>query len=78
MLMISDHENVKAFISHAGMLSTTEAAHCGVPMISIPIFGDQFANAGAAKDSGLGVVLNYRDLTKESLLNAINKVLSTK
>lgn len=76
--MISDHENVKAFISHAGMLSTTEAAHCGVPMISIPIFGDQFANAGAAKDSGLGVVLNYRDLTKETLSDALKTVLSTK
>lgn len=77
-LLFSDHKNVKAFISHGGMLSTTEAAHCGVPMVAIPLFGDQFANSAAAKDSGLGTVLHYKDITKESLLEALNTVLDPK
>jgi glucuronosyltransferase len=36
------HPNIKAFMTHSGLLSTQEAAWFGIPMITIPFFMDQF------------------------------------
>nr|XP_034836074.1 UDP-glucuronosyltransferase 2B7-like [Maniola hyperantus] len=38
------HKNCVIFITHGGLLSTTEAIHFGVPIIGIPGFYDQFVN----------------------------------
>lgn len=57
------------------MLSTTEAIYHGVPMIGMPVFGDQPANAGAMEESGLGVQIQIRDLTKENLSQKLKTVL---
>lgn len=35
------HPNVRVFVSHGGLLGSSEAAHCGVPVITTPMFGDQ-------------------------------------
>lgn len=72
---ILKHENVKAFISHAGILSTVEALDAGIPVVAVPLFGDQYGNAAALQDAGVATVVSYQDLTKEYLLNAINEVL---
>lgn len=69
------HPNVKAFLTHAGMLSSVEAMHCGVPVISVPIFGDQFANAQSTRENGLGVTLDYMDLDEKTLAIALDEVL---
>lgn len=74
-MTISEHENVKAFISHAGILSTIEAIDAGVPVVAVPLFGDQYGNAAALQDSGIGTIVHYQDLKKEYLLDAINEVL---
>ncbi|XP_048483174.1 UDP-glycosyltransferase UGT5 [Plutella xylostella] len=69
------HHNVKAFISHASILSTIEAFDVGIPVVAIPLFGDQFGNAAALRDAGIATVVDYQDLTKDFLLDAINDVL---
>ncbi|KAM3962072.1 UDP-glucosyltransferase 2-like [Aphomia sociella] len=38
------HPNCVLFITHGGLLSTTETVHFGKPMIGIPVFADQFIN----------------------------------
>lgn len=55
------HPNCVLFITHGGLLSTTEAVHYGKPIIGIPVFADQFANVQKAAEKGFGkrVELSY-------------------
>ncbi|XP_077289499.1 UDP-glycosyltransferase UGT5-like [Arctopsyche grandis] len=69
------HPNVKLFISHGGFLSCTEATHFGVPLLAIPIFGDQSINARAVVRRGHGVVLDYMNITDVSFKWALDEVL---
>ncbi|CAG4945800.1 unnamed protein product [Parnassius apollo] len=70
------HPNVVAFYSHCGLLGTTEALYHGVPVLAMPIFGDQPANAAAVEESGLGVQIELKDITKESLLKKFKTILT--
>ncbi|KAL0831026.1 hypothetical protein ABMA28_001911 [Loxostege sticticalis] len=70
------HPNCVAFISHAGGLSLTEAASTGVPLLAIPILGDQFGNAAHAARAGMAEVLPLRDLDEDSFETALRSVLS--
>ncbi|KAI8432277.1 hypothetical protein MSG28_004706 [Choristoneura fumiferana] len=72
---ILGHPNTLAFFSHAGMGGTTEAIHFGVPIVAMPVLGDQPANGAAIEESGLGVQVQIRDLNKENLLAAFRKTL---
>ncbi|KAK0426609.1 hypothetical protein QR680_009803 [Steinernema hermaphroditum] len=47
------HPNLKLFVTHSGMASVLESTHRGVPMLCIPIFGDQFRNSQMAKRFGV-------------------------
>ncbi|XP_046975415.1 UDP-glucosyltransferase 2-like [Vanessa cardui] len=49
------HPNTKVFISHAGLLSTLEALNYGVPMLAIPVHGDQPRNANSAVSNGRAI-----------------------
>lgn len=65
-----------AFVSHGGMLSVSEAAHCGKPVVAVPFFGDQYSNAAAVRASGLGRSLYFQDITAETLAEAIKELTS--
>ncbi|XP_058974185.1 UDP-glycosyltransferase UGT5 [Musca domestica] len=69
------HENVKLFITHGGLLSTTESIYHGKPFIGIPIFGDQFLNMAKAVANGYGILLDYKNITAEALQQAIETML---
>ena len=73
---IPAHPNTHLFITHAGLLSTQESIYHGVPMIDIPIFGDQDFNAHRATELGIAVTLEILDLSEEGLENAIYTVLN--
>lgn len=60
-LYFSAHPNCVLFITHGGLLSTTEAVHFGKPIIGIPVFADQFGNVDKAVRKGFArrVDLSY-------------------
>lgn len=66
---------MKAFVSHGGLLSTIEAIYHGVPILGIPIFGDQKMNAAIATDKGYAVSVPYSELTEETLGKALTEIL---
>lgn len=75
---VTEHDNVKAFVSHAGILSTIEAVDAGIPVVAIPLFGDQYGNAAALQDAGIATIVQYDELKRQYLLDAINEVLDPK
>lgn len=70
------HPNLRLFISHGGYLSSTETIHYGVPLIGIPVYGDQSLNMARAVLSGYGVSIDYTNLTESSLQWAIDEILN--
>uniref|UniRef100_A0A0M3K6F8 UDP-glucuronosyltransferase n=1 Tax=Anisakis simplex TaxID=6269 RepID=A0A0M3K6F8_ANISI len=72
------HPNMKAFISHGGMNSLTEAFQHGVPIVCIPLFGDQMRNAKMAEKRRVATFLDKGNITETSLLWALRTVLSDK
>lgn len=69
------HPNVKAFMSHGGLMGTSEAVYCAKPTVVTPIYGDQYLNGAALEYRGMGVVLHYNQLTADSIVYAIQRVL---
>ncbi|KAJ8954682.1 hypothetical protein NQ318_011374 [Aromia moschata] len=69
------HPNVKVFITHGGLLSTTETVYHGVPVVAIPILGDQKMNAKGAEDNGYGIVLPFDELSEEKLTSFLDEII---
>ncbi|ENN70578.1 UDP-glycosyltransferase UGT5 [Dendroctonus ponderosae] len=72
------HPNMRLFITHGGLLSTTETIYHGVPILAIPVFGDQPANAARAEASGFALQLDYNapDFTEDKLDFLIRELLT--
>ncbi|MFH4980137.1 hypothetical protein AB6A40_006846, partial [Gnathostoma spinigerum] len=70
------HRNLRAFITHGGLNSITEAVNGGVPLIVIPFFGDQWKNAQTIKKRGVGVIVDRFDLNEETITAALQTVLN--
>lgn len=60
-------EQVDLFITHAGMGSTQEALHLGVPLLAVPQMAEQRVNADRIEELGLGRQLAPEAVTPESL-----------
>ncbi|BFF90232.1 UDP-glucuronosyltransferase 2A3 [Drosophila madeirensis] len=70
------HDKVIAFITHGGLLSTTESIYHGKPVLGIPFFGDQFMNMANAESAGFGLTLAYHQLTANRFRAAIERITS--
>ncbi|XP_063921674.1 UDP-glycosyltransferase UGT5-like [Zophobas morio] len=70
------HPNVKLFVTHGGLLSTTETIYFGVPVLAIPIYGDQKMNAQLAVNDGYGLSLPYKEVNKETFAQNLDEVLN--
>ncbi|PSN31776.1 UDP-glucuronosyltransferase 3A1, partial [Blattella germanica] len=72
---LAAHPNVRLFISHGGLLSTQETIHRGVPVLGIPIYGDQRLNVAKCISLGFALHLEYDNITKESVVWAIHEII---
>ncbi|XP_018394777.1 PREDICTED: UDP-glucuronosyltransferase 2A3-like [Cyphomyrmex costatus] len=73
---IMNHPNVKCYLGHGGLLGLSESVYVGLPMVLVPMYGDQFHNSAAAETKGAAVVVAYNDLTEETLRHALDKVFN--
>lgn len=69
------HPNVKLFITNGGSFSMLEAVHFAVPVIGIPMCGEQNLNIARAVHNGYAHFLDYDNLTEYTLRKTIEEVL---
>ncbi|XP_028414858.1 UDP-glucuronosyltransferase 2C1-like [Dendronephthya gigantea] len=74
------HSSTKVFVNHGGLNSYQESVYHGVPMVVIPMMGDQHRQADLIQHKGLGVVIQWTDIIANGKIlgDAINQVLSNK
>ena len=67
---------MKLFITQAGLQSTDEAITAEVPLLAIPILGDQRFNAEKYVKHGIGIKLDIETFTANEFKNAIETVIN--
>uniref|UniRef100_A0AAY4ED22 UDP-glucuronosyltransferase n=1 Tax=Denticeps clupeoides TaxID=299321 RepID=A0AAY4ED22_9TELE len=70
------HPKVRAFITHGGTHGIYEGICNGVPMVMLPLFGDQGDNVQRLVARGVAETLAVYDVTSDKLLAALNKVIN--
>ncbi|XP_049948379.1 UDP-glycosyltransferase UGT5-like [Schistocerca serialis cubense] len=69
------HPKVRLFITQGGLQSMNEAMYHAVPFLVIPFMGDQPHIAAKVAQAEIGVRMELRDVTKDTLLSAIRTVV---
>ncbi|XP_050356434.1 UDP-glucosyltransferase 2-like [Nymphalis io] len=72
------HPNVKLFITQGGLQSTDETINAGVPVIGIPMLGDQWYNAEKFVHHKIGIQLEITTLTEKEFKDAIITAIEDK
>ncbi|KAL3812812.1 hypothetical protein ACJIZ3_014080 [Penstemon smallii] len=73
------HESTGGFMSHCGWSSINESVYFGVPIIGMPMRGDQFINVKMLGETGVcvEVVRNENEVFNgEEIAKAMNKVIA--
>jgi MGT family glycosyltransferase len=68
-------QQADVFITHGGMNSSSEGLYFGVPLVVIPVMGDQPIVANRIEELGAGLQLNRQELDAITLRNTTEQVL---
>lgn len=69
------HSRIKAFLSHGGLNSIFEAMYHGVPVVGLPLFGDHYDTMTRVQAKGMGILLEWKVVTEDTLHAALVKVI---
>ncbi|KAM4615777.1 UDP-glucuronosyltransferase 3A1-like [Polymixia lowei] len=69
------HPKARLFISHGGQNSLLQAVYHAVPVLGIPLFGDQFDNVVRVESKGLGLTIKPTHITRELLSSTIQTLI---
>ena len=69
------HPKVKLFITHCGNTGQMEALYHGVPMVGVPLFGDQSLNAERIVYNGYGRAFDIHNEPAEKFTKLIREVI---
>ncbi|KNA20578.1 hypothetical protein SOVF_051190 [Spinacia oleracea] len=73
-MLILEHEAIGAFVTHCGWNSTLEGISAGVPMVTWPIFAEQFYNEKLVTDIlKIGVPVGVKKWSRTPLIEDIMK-----
>ncbi|XP_059332199.1 UDP-glucuronosyltransferase 1A1-like isoform X6 [Ammospiza nelsoni] len=72
------HPKTRAFITHGGSHGIYEGICNAVPMVLMPLFGDQMDNAKRVESRGAGLTLNILEMTSTDISNALKAVINNK
>ena len=69
------HQNARIFITHCGQNAQYDALYNAVPVIALPINGDQPYNAMTMQAKGFGIKLDIVHITEENIISTIDEIL---
>ncbi|XP_054065186.1 UDP-glucuronosyltransferase 1A1-like isoform X4 [Rissa tridactyla] len=72
------HPKTRAFITHGGSHGVYEGICNAVPMVLMPLFGDQMDNAKRVESRGAGLTLNVLEMTSKDISTALKTVINDK
>ena len=69
------HKNTVLFIGHCGNNGRIEALYHGVPMLAMPVVGDQWANAQLNVQNGYGLLLKHYEFSADDFKNTVLELI---
>uniref|UniRef100_A0A7E4VG46 glucuronosyltransferase n=1 Tax=Panagrellus redivivus TaxID=6233 RepID=A0A7E4VG46_PANRE len=75
---LMQHRKTILLLTNGGFASIQEAIYNGIPVIVVPLFGDQRKNAHLVEKHGFGLALSKSEVSETTLYDSIKEVLSTK
>ncbi|XP_067844113.1 UDP-glucuronosyltransferase 1A1-like [Heptranchias perlo] len=70
------HPKTRAFMTHGGIHGIYEAICSAVPMVMLPLFGDQMENTEHMEQRGAGIALHLKEINSRNLANALSRVIN--
>lgn len=75
MFAFPGHPKVKLFITQGGIQSTGEAITAHVPVIGVPMLGDQWYNVEKYVVHGFGKKLDWETICEKQIRDAIEGII---
>ncbi|XP_059155305.1 UDP-glucuronosyltransferase 1A9-like [Physella acuta] len=69
------HPKTKVFVSHCGKNGQYEALYHAVPILCLPIFGDQFYNSKRIQVKGYGLKKDIKNISTQEIISAIKELV---